>query len=77
LIAITASAIGILVLGLVVPAAQAQTFTLLHTFTDGDGANGPYAGLTIDASGNLYGTTAYTNGAGPGSVFKMTRKNSQ
>ncbi len=39
------------------PSARAQTFTVLHTFTHGqDGAN-PYAGLTMDRAGNLYGTT--------------------
>ena len=37
--------------------AQAQTFTLLHTFTGApDGAN-PIAGLVRDAAGNFYGTT--------------------
>jgi uncharacterized repeat protein (TIGR03803 family) len=55
---------------------QAQTFTVIHTFTDGsDGAN-PQAGLTIDAGGNLYGT-ALRGGAGYGTVFKLARRNSQ
>ena len=40
------------------PAAQAQTFTVLHNFTGGrDGAN-PLDGLTIDRNGNLYGTAS-------------------
>jgi uncharacterized repeat protein (TIGR03803 family) len=58
---------------------HAQTFTVLHTFTTRmDGAN-PYAGLTLDAAGNLYGT-AYRGGIdtggvcfanGCGTVFKL------
>lgn len=32
----------------------------------------PYAGLVVDASGNLYGTTLYGGAAGSGLVFKMT-----
>jgi uncharacterized repeat protein (TIGR03803 family) len=36
--------------------AQAQTFSVIHTFSGIDGAN-PVAGLTIDARGTLYGTT--------------------
>jgi uncharacterized repeat protein (TIGR03803 family) len=57
-------------------ATQAQTFTVLHAFTSGqDGAN-PYAGLTIDKAGNLYGT-AYAGGINDaGTVFKLTRKGS-
>jgi uncharacterized repeat protein (TIGR03803 family) len=60
---------------------QAQTFTLIHTFTGrGDGAN-PYAGLTMDAAGNLYGTTAQGGGKGCGgngcgTVFKLSHKGS-
>jgi uncharacterized repeat protein (TIGR03803 family) len=51
-------------------AAPAQTFTVLHNFTGGqDGAN-PLAGLTIDAAGNLYGTT-FSGGTGLGTVFKL------
>lgn len=43
------------------------TYTVLHNFTGGsDGAN-PFAGVTMDASGNLYGVTYFGQ-----TVFKMT-----
>ena len=49
--------------------ASAQTFTILHTFADSDGAN-PVAGLTL--SGNtLYGTTENGGAFGKGTVFAM------
>ena len=60
-------------LALFLATAQAQTYKVLHNFTgSGDGAT-PFAGLTIDASGNLYGTT-YAGGIGYGSVYKLTNK---
>jgi uncharacterized repeat protein (TIGR03803 family) len=49
--------------------------TLLHSFAGTpDGVN-PFAGLLMDATGNLYGTTYYggTNG-GFGTVFKLSAK---
>jgi hypothetical protein len=39
------------------PAAQAQTLKVIHTFTGKTDGGRPYAGVTIDKSGNLYGTT--------------------
>ncbi len=51
--------------------AQAQTFTLLHSFTGGKDGGYPYAGLVRDAAGNLYGTAEY-GGAGYGVVFKVS-----
>jgi len=36
---------------------QAQTFSVLHTFSGVDGAQ-PYSGVTLDQQGNLYGTTS-------------------
>lgn len=53
--------------------AASQTYTIIHNFTgqNGDGAN-PYAGPTLDSSGNLYGTT-YTGGTfGAGSVYELS-----
>src|SRR5260370_41769862 len=38
--------------------AQAQTFTILYSFTGGSDGRQPEAGLLLDAAGNLYGTTA-------------------
>ena len=47
---------------------------ILHNFNE-NGRDGmwPYAGLIIDASGNLYGTTAI-GGAGLGTVFELMPK---
>jgi uncharacterized repeat protein (TIGR03803 family) len=46
--------------------------TVLYSFTgtDGDGAN-PWAGLILDARGNLYGTTVYGGAYDEGTVFKL------
>jgi uncharacterized repeat protein (TIGR03803 family) len=60
--------------------AQAQSFKVIYIFTGGqDGAN-PYAGLTMDRAGNLYGTAQFGgkgfDGKGFGTVFKLTRKGS-
>lgn len=58
-----------------IPTAQAQAFTVLHNFTGGnDGAN-PFAGVTLDHGGNVYGTTK-TGAAGFGTAFKLTHRNS-
>src|SRR5262249_30245973 len=49
-----------------------NTITALASFDDINGAN-PYAGLIVDAAGNLYGT-AYNGGTNVrGTVFKLTR----
>ena len=54
-----------------IPSAQAQSFTVLHSFTGGADGASPAAGLTLDKAGNLYGT-ASAGGAGYGTVFKLT-----
>jgi uncharacterized repeat protein (TIGR03803 family) len=55
--------------------ASAQTYTILHNFTGGSDGAGPYAGLSIDRGGNLFGT-ATMGGRGYGVVFEMSPKNS-
>ncbi len=59
--------------------ASAQTFTVLHTFTDGADGGTPESMLTMDAAGNLYGTTLVggtgNNGYGFGTVFEMVKQN--
>ena len=45
---------------------QAQTFKVLYNFTGGQDGAAPYDGLTIDRTGNLYGTAAYGGQQGPG-----------
>ena len=50
------------------PAAQGQTFQVLHSFTDG--ADGAYPlGVEMDRAGNLYGPMG---GGGHGGVFKLS-----
>ena len=66
------------------PVVHAQTFTVLHSFTGGGGGANPYAGLSRDGAGNLYGTVAtggYSGGScaasgGCGLVFKLEYKGS-
>jgi len=52
--------------------APAQTFTVLHDFTGGNDGAAPAAGLTMDAAGHLFGTTAL-GGLGHGTVFELKR----
>ncbi len=54
------------------PLAHAQTFSVIHSFTGGGDGYQPFAGLTLDQSGNLYGTTTqYVEGT----VFEMKHRN--
>ncbi len=70
-VAISAIAFAI-VFGLA-DAARAQTFRVLHVFGGGgnDGALA-YSGVTMDATGNLYGTTYNGGMLGWGVVYKLT-----
>lgn len=60
-----------------VQAGHAGNETVLHSFTGGTDGGFPYAGLILDAAGNLYGTTNQggtpngCGGNGCGVVFKL------
>ena len=58
-----------------VPTGGRWTEKLLHSFSD-NGKDGyqPYAALTFDASGNLYGTTYFGGTHGYGTVFELSPK---
>jgi uncharacterized repeat protein (TIGR03803 family) len=46
---------------------------VLHSFGGSDGS-GPGGGLTLDAAGNLYGTTSAGGTVNEGSIFKLARQ---
>jgi len=54
---------------------QAQTFTLLYSFTGGTDGRTPLGGVILDAAGNLYGATSQGGNLacslGCGTVFKV------
>ncbi|MGA2369028.1 MAG: choice-of-anchor tandem repeat GloVer-containing protein [Candidatus Korobacteraceae bacterium] len=52
--------------------AQAQTITVLHSFTGGADGSAPYAGVTLDRAGNLYGTTTAGANGNVGTVYKLS-----
>ena len=70
---IIALVLVVVVTTMTIPAAQAQTINVLHSFSgQGDGSM-PVAGVTLDRAGNLYGTT---RDGGPSTVFKMSHAGS-
>jgi len=50
--------------------ANGGTLTTLATFTGTNGGN-PFGSLTLDAAGNLFGTTGSGGASGAGTVFKL------
>jgi len=50
----------------------AQTEKVLHSFTGTPDGSLPYAGLVLDAKGNIHGTTSQGGKNGFGTVFKVT-----
>jgi uncharacterized repeat protein (TIGR03803 family) len=68
-----ALAIACFLMVAVTQAAQAQTFQVIHDFMGlGDGSEPTY-GLTIDAAGNIYGTT-FNGDALTGTAHKLSHK---
>jgi uncharacterized repeat protein (TIGR03803 family) len=73
----TTSAGGSSGLGTVFKIDTSGTETVLHSFAgNGDGAS-PYAGLVMDNSGNLFGTTEGGGAYGLGTVFKVDTTGSE
>ena len=74
--ATAAMAIG-MVLVLTAGIAQSAShpaYSVVYNFTGGTDGATPYSGLTIDAAGNIYGTTLYggsATGEGHGVVFQL------
>src|SRR5271167_3207953 len=52
---------------------QAQTFTVLHTFTAGGDGHNPTAGLTLRGSGPVYGVATYNASGDGGGAFKVAQ----
>jgi len=64
-----------LIMALVLPpgAWAARRYKVLYRFTGGTDGSQPFAGLILDTSGNLYGTTPQGGAFGNGVVFKLTK----
>lgn len=54
--------------------AVAQTERVLHAFSNNGLGEFAYTGLTLDAAGNLYGTTGAGGAYGQGTVFELSPK---
>ena len=54
-------------------AVQAQTYQVIHNFMGGVDGQEPNFGLTIDAAGNLYGTT-FEGDTGTGTAYKLVHR---
>ena len=59
---------------LAIPAEVGAPWTeeVLHNFGTGSDGTIPIAGITLDAAGNLYGTTSAGGSYGDGTVFELT-----
>jgi uncharacterized repeat protein (TIGR03803 family) len=51
--------------------------SVLYSFAGGNDGSAPYAGLTADKSGNLYGTTTAGGPMGDGTVFELASASGQ
>jgi uncharacterized repeat protein (TIGR03803 family) len=65
-------AMALIVTGVAVRQASAQTFTVLHTFSGNPDGTGPFGGMVADRNGNYYGTTETGGVHNIGSVFEMS-----
>jgi len=58
-------------LGMAIPAAQAQTLTVLYSFKGGSDGSTPFGSLVRDSAGDLYGTTKQGGTSSLGTVFRV------
>src|ERR1022692_1919699 len=65
------------------PGAQAQTYSVLHSFSGGGEGATPMAGLTMSQAGNFYGTAAFggnlggdCGSSGCGVIFRLNKQHS-
>jgi uncharacterized repeat protein (TIGR03803 family) len=66
--------IAMFVITVLAPGAWgAGKYKVLYKFSGGTDGSQPSAGLILDASGNLYGTTNQGGPSGDGTVFKLTK----
>lgn len=67
-----------LALTIAIQPASAQTYNVIYNFIGPNDGATPYAGVTLDGAGNLYGTTSAAghacNGTGGGTVFELARR---
>ena len=55
------------------PSGTAWKFTTLHNFSDLSGGQEPMGGVSLDPSGNLFGTTEFSQPFGTyGTVFELS-----
>src|ERR1700730_17969162 len=64
--------VGLIVLAMLGAQASAQNEIVLHSFDAGVAQSTPIAGLLLDGTGNLFGTTASGGVFGGGVVFELT-----
>ncbi len=58
--------------GTVFKVTPSGVHTVLYSFTGGNDGLQPWAGLIVDESGNLYGTTLFGGANNRGTIFKVT-----
>jgi len=59
------------IFGIPASTAHAQTYTVIHAFSGGRDGEFPYAGVTLDAAGNIYGATQGGGIYHGGTVFEI------
>jgi uncharacterized repeat protein (TIGR03803 family) len=64
---------GSLGCGTVFALSPSGSETVIYAFSGGADGSNPSAGLAVDSSGNLYGTTSYGGSAKQGTVFMLTK----